>query len=345
MRPGVRAYDGTMLPDDDPVHARQGAGLDPDGRRPLAMVGDYAWDVMIRTNTALLTGGDTFGEVQLAAGGSAANAAVWAARCGMPTTFVGKVGRDRFGALAEEELGSEGVEAHLIRTDAHLTGAVAVWIDHNGQRSMVSGKGADHALFPQELPRALLGQVRHLHVSAWSLFDDPPRAAACASAHIVREAGGAVSFDPGSFQMIEAMGLESFLEVSRSLAPSVVFPNAEEAATLTGETGPEAMAARLAELYPGALVALKLDADGAYVLPPGERGVAIPPNVNRLIDATGAGDAFAGAFLSRWLRGSAPDAAARFAVGISEWVIQHVGARPAPDAALRAVLGDDGATP
>jgi ribokinase len=334
-----------MPSSNDPVHARAGAGLDPDGRRPLTMVGDYAWDVMIRTNTALLTGGDTFGEVQLAAGGSAANAAVWAARCGMPTTFVGKVGRDRFGALAEEELGVEGVEAYLIRTDAHLTGAVAVWIDHRGQRSMVSGKGADHALFPQELPRALLNQVRHVHLSAWSLFDDPPRAAACEAARMVRETGGAVSLDPGSFQMIQAMGLEVFLDVSRSLAPSLVFPNAEEAATLTGERSPEAMAASLAEIYPGAMVALKLDADGAYVLPAGEAGVAIPPNVNRLVDATGAGDAFAGAFLSRWLRGATPVAAARFAVGVSEWVIQHVGARPLPDAALRAYLRANEAAP
>ena len=320
------------------VHASEGAGLDPNGSRPLLMVGDYAWDVMIRTNTALLAGGDTFGEVQLAPGGSAANAAVWAARCGLPTTFVGKVGRDRFGALAEEDLGAERVESYLVRTDAHLTGSVAVWIDHTGQRSMVSGKGADHALFPQELPRALLAQARHLHLSAWSLFDDPPRAAACEAARAVREAGGAVSLDPGSFQMIEAMGLEAFLEVSRSLAPSLVFPNAEEAATLTGERTPATMAERLAELFPGVLVALKLDADGAYVLSPGAAGVAIPPNVNRLIDATGAGDAFAGAFLSRWLRGATPEAAARFAVGISEWVIQHVGARPAPDAALRAYL-------
>ena len=302
------------------------------------MVGDYAWDVMIRTNTALLTGGDTFGEVQLAPGGSAANAAVWAARCGMPTTFVGKVGRDRFGVLAEEELAAERVEAYLIRTEAHLTGSVAVWIDHTGQRSMVSGKGADHALLPQELPRALLGEARHLHISAWALFDDPPRAAACAAAAIVREAGGAVSLDPGSFQMIESMGREAFLEVSRSLAPSLLFPNAEEAATLTGERSPEAMAKRLAELYPGALIALKLDADGAYVLTPEGRGTPIPPTVNRLVDATGAGDAFVGAFLSRWLRGADAADAARFAVGVSEWVIQQVGARPPLDAGMRAYL-------
>ena len=98
------------------------------------------------------------------------------------------------------------------------------------------------------------------------------------------------------------------------------------------------MAARPAERYPGALLALKLDAAGALVLPPGGEPRRIPPQVNRLVDATGAGDAFAGAFLSRWLRGAEPAEAARFAVGVSEWVIQHVGARPSPDDALRAYL-------
>jgi len=320
------------------VHAHIGGGLDAAGRRPLVMVGDYAWDVLIRTNSELLTGGDTFGEVQLAPGGSAANAAVWAARCGLATTFVGKIGRDRFGQLAAEDLRGEGVEAYLIETEAHLTGSVAVWIDHNGQRSMVSGKGADHALFPQELPRPLLASARHLHVSGWGLFDDPPRAALCEAARMVRSAGGRVSLDPGSFQMIDEMGVDAFLDVARRLDVGVVFPNAEEAATLVGAAPAPETAERLAALFPGALVALKLDADGAYVLPPDGPGTPIAPNVNRLVDATGAGDAFAGAFLSRWLRGADAAEAARFAVGVSEWVIQQVGARPALDAAMRSYV-------
>jgi ribokinase len=320
------------------VHAHAGSSLDGDGRRPLVVVGDYAWDVLIRTNTALQTGGDTYGEVQLAPGGSAANAAVWAARCGLPTAFVGKIGRDRFGSLAEDDLRAESVEAYLISTEAHLTGSVAVWIDHTGQRSMVSGKGADHALLPQELPRPLLASARHLHLSAWALFADPPRAAACEAARVVRAAGGAVSLDPGSFQMIEAMGVADFLTISRELGVTVLFPNAEEAATLSGESGHEAMALRLAELYPGATIALKLDAEGAFILPLGGEGIPVPPQVNRLVDATGAGDAFAGAFLSRYLRGFDAVAAASFAVGVSEWVIQHVGARPTLDDALQRYL-------
>ena len=332
---------GTAPEAADSVHAREGEGLDAAGRRPLVVVGDVVWDVLIRTNTALLTGGDTYGEVELAPGGSAANAAVWARRCGLPTTFVGKVGRDRFGALAEADLRDEGVEAYLIRTAAHLTGSVAVWIDHDGQRSMVSGKGADHALLPQELPRDLLAEARHLHLSAWALFADPPRAAACEAARAAKAAGATVSLDPGSFQMIESVGVDAFVALTAGLGVDVLFPNAEEAAVLTGgEDAPDVLAAQLAELYPGALIALKLDADGALVLPPGGRPTAVPPQVNRLIDATGAGDAFAGAFLSRWLRGADTAVAARFAVGVSEWVIQQVGARPPLDDGLRGYLAD-----
>jgi sugar/nucleoside kinase (ribokinase family) len=317
-----------------------GAALDGRGRRPLLVVGDVVWDVLIRTNTQLLRGGDTFGEVELAPGGSAANAAVWARRCGLPTAFVGKVGRDRFGALAEADLGDERVEAYLVRTDAHLTGTVAVWIDHDGQRSMVSGKGADHALLPQELPVALVESAHHVHLSAWSFFDDPPRSAVRRAAVLAKATGATLSFDPGSFQMIEAMGVPAFLAISADLGFDVVFPNYDEGRALTGLEEPRAIADALARQYPGALVALKLDEHGALVRDRDGTCTAVPPQSNRLVDATGAGDAFAGAFLSRWLRTGAGAVAARFAVRVSEWVIEQVGARAAVDDQLRGILGE-----
>ncbi|MFN2323325.1 MAG: carbohydrate kinase family protein [Trueperaceae bacterium] len=316
-----------------------GAALDPGGRRPLVVVGDAVWDVLIRTNARLQPGGDTYGEVELAPGGSAANAAVWARRCGLATAFVGKVGRDRFGALVEADLADEGVEAYLVRTDAHLTGTVAVWIDDEGQRSMVSGKGADHMLFPQELPRALVESARHLHLSAWSFFADPPRTAVRRAGHLAKAAGATLSFDPGSFQMIEALGVDAFLEASVDLGVDVVFPNYDEGRALTGHEEPRAIADAVAAQFPGALVALKLDEHGALVRERDGRVTEVPPESNRLVDATGAGDAFAGAFLSRWLLGADAADAARFAVRVSEWVIEQVGARATVDDRLRGVLG------
>lgn len=304
---------------------------------PLCVLGDFAWDVLIRTNTELLKGGDTFGEVMLTPGGSAANVSVWAARCGYDTHFVGKIGRDRFGLLAQEDLAAERVHAHLIETDAHLTGSVAVFVDHTGERSMVSGRGADFYLLPSELPAEVVRSAGHLHLTAWSFFVDPPRAAARTAARLAREAGATLSFDPGSFQMIGEMGIDTFLGYTQDLGVDILLPNFEEGGMLTGLDEPVAIAARLAELYPGALVMLKLDAEGALVYEAGEATV-VPPATNNLVDATGAGDSFAGSFLAHYLEHHDAVAAARFATQISAWVIEHLGARPQPDARLRQIL-------
>lgn len=308
---------------------------------PLIVVGDYAWDVLIRTRSELLQGGDLFGEVQLAPGGSAANVAVWARRCGLPTTFVGKIGRDRFGQLAQDELKSEGVRAHWAFTTEQLTGAVAVWIDHSGERSMVSGKGADHYLLPGELPRELLMGAQHLHLSAWSFFDDPPRSAAREAARVVRGAGGTVSFDPGSFQMIDGMGVERFISLTADLGVDVLFPNLEEGEILSGEKDPHAIGKRLAGIYEGATVLLKLEDEGAYLYQAGE-GMHFPTAAAELVDATGAGDAYAGAFLAAWLRGATPEAAAQRANRLAGWVVERVGARPEPDDELAGLMLAEG---
>ncbi len=305
--------------------------------KPLLVLGDFAWDVLIRTNSKLLPGGDTFGEVALAPGGSAANVAVWAGRCGLDTTFIGKIGRDRFGELAEENLREEGIRAHFIHTDAHLTAAVAVWIDETGERSMVSGQGADFYLLPSELPKRPLENTRHLHLSAWSFFSDPPRSAARQAAQVTKAAGATLSFDPGSFQMIAQMGAQRFIKYTHDLAIDIFFPNYEEGEALTGEKEPEAIARKLADIYPKAVIVLKLDAKGALVLESGQ-ATHIPPATNNLIDATGAGDSFAGAYLARNLKGATTTEAANFATKVSAWVIEQLGARPPGDPRLKEII-------
>ena len=307
----------------------------------LSVVGDFAWDVLIRTNTELLRGGDTFGEVMLMPGGSAANVAVWAARCGMPTHFIGKIGRDRMGLLACEDLASEDVVGHFVESDAHTTGSVAVFVDHTGERSMVSGHGADFYLLPSELPRDVIAHSRHLHLTAWSFFTDPPRTSARVAARLAQDSGATLSFDPASFQMIQEMGVDHFIGVTRDLGIDIFLPNKEEGEILTGVKDPEAICRDLTEIYDGAFVILKLDADGALVWLDGSPH-HIPPATNNLVDATGAGDSFAGAYLARLLSGSTPLEAATFATSISAWVIEHPGARPTLDARARRLIASAG---
>ncbi|MFM8954424.1 MAG: carbohydrate kinase family protein [Actinomycetota bacterium] len=303
----------------------------------LCVVGDFAWDVLIRTNNNLLKGGDSFGEVMLTPGGSAANLAVWARRCGLDSRFIGKIGRDRFGQLAREDLDKEKVEHYFVETDAHLTGSVAVFVDQTGERSMVSGHGADFYLIPSELPRGIIASSNHLHLTAWSFFTDPPRSAARLAAQVARQNALTISFDPASFQMIGEMGVEQFLSWTKDLAIDIFFPNFEEGRVLTGCDEPEAIVKKLAAIYDQALIILKLDAEGALVFD-GKTTTHIEPATNNLVDATGAGDSFAGAFLAHYLASNSAVEAAKYANKVAAWVIEHLGARPKPDDRLRQII-------
>lgn len=311
----------------------------PAGRGPLLAVGDLAWDVLAKPDNILMPGGDTTGRVELSAGGSSANLAVWAARVGHPTGFLGKVGDDRFGRFAVRDLELEGVRPHVIWTPDRPTGVILVLIDASGQRSMLSSQGADFDLEPEEIPVAAVREAGHVHITAWSVFTDPPRRAALRAARLALEAGATVSFDPGSFQMILQIGREEFRRVTRELRFDVLLPNLDEGRALTGATTPSEVLESLRERYPSAMIALKLDRDGAMIATDDEV-IEVPATDDDAIDATGAGDAFGGAFLGHYLRSGDPLAAARCGVQVAGWVVSRYGARPPRDAELSRRLAE-----
>jgi sugar/nucleoside kinase (ribokinase family) len=308
-----------------------------DPNRPIIAVGDLVWDVLVKPDALLLPGGDVTGRIALAPGGSAANTAAWVARCGMPAGFVGMVGADVFGDLILADLAREGVQLYVARTAVRDTGVILALIDRAGQRSMVTNQGADFALLPSDLPRDVLAAAGHVHITAWSLFTDPPRAAAIEAAQLAHAAGAVVSFDPASYQMIREIGHDAFDRIVAGLPVDMLFPNRDEGMALTGEREPEAIARSLARRFPGAIVALKLDQAGCFVLS-GTYARHHPTNVVPVVDTTGAGDAFNAAFVARYRRDGNLDAAARFANMVAGWVVAHDGARPAADDELTAIL-------
>ncbi|GHF34122.1 sugar/nucleoside kinase (ribokinase family) [Deinococcus metalli] len=307
-------------------------------RTPLVSLGDLAWDVLAKPDTMLLPGGDTTGRMELSGGGSAANLAVWAQRCAFPATFVGKIGRDRFGELATAELRAEGVRTALTLSDEHPTGVILALIDRRGQRAMLTGQGADWELLPGELPLDVLRRAGHLHLTAWSLFRHPPRAAALEAARVAKAAGATLSLDPGSFQMIQQLGRDPFLRIVDGVPFDVIFPNDDEARAMSGERHPDAALDWFRARYPHALVVLKMDEDGVMIEGPDCARVQVPATRDPLIDATGAGDAFGGAFLAGWLRHGDARRAAELAVQVGGWVVSRFGARAPADDDLRARL-------
>ena len=112
-----------------------------------------------------------------------------------------------------------------------------------------------------------------------------------------RSRGLAVTIDPGSAAFLARMEPGAFLRWTDGAA--VCFPNRDEAAVLVGEADPATMATRLTRHY--GVVALKLGGAGCVLAMPGQAPVRVAAHPARARDTTGAGDAFCGAFVSRWL--------------------------------------------
>jgi 2-dehydro-3-deoxygluconokinase len=91
----------------------------------------------------------------------------------------------------------------------------------------------------------------------------------------------------------------------------VALPSLDDSRTLTGLSTADEIADFYLDL--GApMVALKMGSEGALLALPGQR-IRIAPHRVEALDATGAGDTFDGAFLSRLLEGDDPETAARYA--------------------------------
>jgi sugar/nucleoside kinase (ribokinase family) len=289
----------------------------------VVVVGDLLYDMLARVEGSVAFGTDTFTEIQAAAGGSGANAAVWLASLGFETHFVGRVGADVLGEALAAELERSGVVPHLARDRSLATGKVFVLVDGVGERTMITDRGAGEALSPEDLPEELFNGG-HLHLSGYTLSGGSRRESALRALRLAREAGMSISVDPSSVPLLEKMGPECFLEWTRGV--DLCLPNLEEGALLGGAEDPDRIAQELLHHYPD--VVLKLGAGGAlYASADGER-VRLPAIPVRVVDTTGAGDALSAGFLAGRLSGAPPDGALQRGLELAARVVEQVGARP-----------------
>ena len=264
------------------------------GRPDLIVVGDLMLDVTVDA-PALAAGGDVHGTVRARPGGSGANAAVWAAASGARVRFHGRVGDDATGRVLTESLAERGVEPALVVDPGARTGTLLV-VRLEDERSMVSDRGANARVSPDDLPERL--EASAVLVSGYLLFHPSSEPAALAA--LDRARADHVAIEASSWPLVEAYGNEVFLQ--DTAAASIIMCNEMEARALTGRTG-EGAALALAERYPSACV--KLGARGAVLASSGVLLRAAAPTVD-VLDTTGAGDAFDGAFLAALARGADP---------------------------------------
>ena len=284
----------------------------------VLVVGDVIDDILVRPNGPIRTNTDVESEIKISAGGSAANFASWLASIGTQVNFVGRVASSDV-KKHEQNLKSFGVTPHLQADDVSPTGSIVVLVQGE-DRTFLTDRGANKNLDVSLIPDALFGKL--VYLSGYSLLSLAPEAVAklIAKAHSL---GAKVACDPGSAGFIEDFGVKRFLEALSGV--DILLPNLEEGRLLSGEDRPELITGFLAERFE--VVALTMGPDGCAVQS-GNDYVRLEATAADVVDATGAGDAFAAAFLEKLMKTADLTTAANAGVRLGAIAVTLSGGRP-----------------
>ncbi len=258
-------------------------------------------------------------------------------RLGTPAAIVSRVGDDDFGRVNLDRLRQDGVDVSGIEVaSGEATGSAFVRYRADGSRAFVYNivHSATGRLTLTPSAEALLDRCDHLHVMGTALSAPGLATVTQEAVKRIKSRGGTLSFDPNLRpEILGTPGLREALD--DVLAQSDLFlPSGEEIFLFT-ETDDEAAAVQ--ELLGRGLqqIVIKRGAQGASHFSGSGRLDTAPIRVDE-IDPTGAGDCFAGAFVSFWLSGSSPETALRYANAAGAHAVTRLG--PMEGAATRAEL-------
>ena len=187
------------------------------------------------------------------------------------------------------------------------------------QRSFLTDRGANKNLDLQSIPDELFGDA--LYLSGYTVFDQSVQD----MQQLIQraKARGLVACDPGSAGYIADHSVHTFLASIAGV--DLLLPSLEEGRILSAESRPEIVAALLGEWFPQ--VALTLGEDGVQLH--SQQGAEhIAAIAADLVDATGAGDAFAASLIAETLKGKNFSQAAQAAVKFAAKAVTKLGGRP-----------------
>ncbi|MEM0368720.1 MAG: carbohydrate kinase family protein [Desulfurococcaceae archaeon] len=252
-------------------------------------------------------------------GGSAANVAIGVSRLGGKSAIIAKIGLDSFGRIAIEELMKENVDVSGVRVSFKDTGFSVVIIDNEGKIAMYGFKGAAEELEPEEVDVNLLRKAKAVHIASLRV-DTSIHAASTAKKH-----DSIVSWDPG--RRLSEKGLDYFRELLKYV--DIVLVNRKEARNLTGLDDYKEAARIISENGPP-IVVVKRGGEGVYALIRGTEYDIPAFKVEKPVDTTGAGDAFASGLLLGLIKGYDPRKALLYGNAVAALKIQRLGSHNVP---------------
>lgn len=274
----------------------------------MVVVGSFNLDHVWQADTLPAPGATLAGRYHTGPGGKGFNQAIAACRAGAKTAFFCALGDDAGARIA----------SHLAKTDglrliAHLsantpTGSAGIFVDRQGRNSIVIGDGANAELTPAHLAAqdTLFRLAKVVLVQLETPIDTVHQALALA-----RDAGARTVLNPAPANAESSTELLALADV--------ITPNETEfAALIARHTALQIPAEAVASasdavlhsycrtLHPGGSVVITLGSAGCFVSHGENRHgdshshYRLPACPSEVVDTTGAGDAFNGAFCAAW---------------------------------------------
>lgn len=275
------------------------------------------------------------GQYATTPGGSAANATLAATRLGLKSTYLGKIGGDVTAKDYLTNFTAAGGDGSRFKHATLPNGRCLSMVTPDGQRTMRTHLGAAMTFSPDEVTAADFAGAKHAHIEGYLMFNP---ALAEKVAKTARAAGCTISLELSSFEVVNVA--RDWILAQLEQGVDIVFANEDEVRALfKRDASYDAYARKLAGF--GGVACVKIGKDGAWITKGEELHRIAPVKVDRVVDTTGAGDAWAGGFLYGHLRGLSLAGAGALGSALGAECVQHLG--PAiPDVhwpRLRALAG------
>lgn len=265
----------------------------------VTVVGDCTLDVTVSPTAKPCPAGDVPARVALGPGGQGANVAVRLARRGVPVVLAAAVADDVEGRILRDALAKEGVTLRPLPATRSAT--VVALLDAGGERTMFS----DRVTLEADAAARACGDADWVHCSAYALADDASGDALAASLGVLA-AAARVSVAGGSLPDDPALAARMRARLSASGASLLVFSRDETSALLGAPIASlERGAVALHDAFPGSVAIVTGGAEGSAAAGHGSR-LSVPGKPAAVMDATGAGDAYAAALIAELLHGWGP---------------------------------------
>ncbi|MCA1493739.1 ribokinase [Sinorhizobium alkalisoli] len=293
------------------------------GRSGIVILGIFAADTAYTAKrmphiAETLLGSD----FKLGPGGKGSNQAIAAAKAGGKVTFISRIGNDPFGDMALSAYAAAGVKANVMKMEGVSTGAAFIFVNEdNGDNAIIVAPGAAGLIGVEDVD-ANRAEIENAAIFMTQL--EQPLEAAVHALSIAKRAGVTTVFNPAPAQTIP--------DEIYTLCDYVV-PNEVEVAHLVGhavETDEQARAAAELLLRKGAGCAIITLGPRGALYHSTQQSVLVPAfSAGKVVDTTGAGDAFLGGFAASLSEGNTPVEAVRFGCATAAIAVTRSGTAPA----------------